>query len=76
MRLRRLLEIAAYTLTVAFLVVVLVKGKGTLGLRLGLIGLWVVTAVVLPWWSKRLGLPKRRPDEAYITSLRRWRRNR
>jgi hypothetical protein len=70
----RMLEIAARIFSVVALAVVL--GRGSLATRVGVICLGTLVTVVGPWWSRRIGLPEQRADEAYITSLRRWRRTR
>jgi hypothetical protein len=66
----------AVLVLMAVLVVVLVAGKGSFALRIGLGCAWVLCFFISPWVKKRLGLPKQRVDEAYITSLWRWRHNR
>ena len=59
-----------------FIVAVLVAGKGSLPLRIRIVCGWVLVVVLAPWAGKKLGLPKQQAAEAYITSLRRWWRDR
>ena len=74
--LRRVLRIVSLIALIALVVGVLVEGKGTLASRAGVVLVWVIVALLAPFARNKLGLPKQRPDEAYVKSLDRWRRSR
>jgi hypothetical protein len=74
--LRRVLRIVSGIAVIVLFAAVLVEGTGPVALRIGIVSLWVVVVLVAPWTAKKLGLPKQQADEAYVTSLRRWRRAR
>jgi membrane protein implicated in regulation of membrane protease activity len=73
---RRVSQIVAALIIGGALAVVLVAGKGPFLVRIGIVCVWVILVVLAPWTARKLGLPKQKVSEAYITSLRRWRRTR